>query len=87
MNWIKTTEELPPVGCYVLGYVYKKTVDNEIKGNKERCYSIVRRIADTRPMATKSWWNWKSTRDILYCESEITYWTHLPNSPKAEGAE
>lgn len=67
-KWHKTTDKLPPVGCYVLGYV-------EPNNNDARYYAIVKRKDcgfDT----------FKTNVGFYYDTEEVTHWTHLPNAPK-----
>ena len=72
--WHKTTDKLPPVGCYVLGYVNRT----------QPYFAIVRARTNAKPTDAKRWWNFESTQGSIYTDDEITYWTHLPNAPTQE---
>ena len=79
MTWIKTSEQLPPKDCYVLGYV-KKTIEvDEIPCvcENERAFAVVK-LADVD--ADEPFFG--TCYD--YAADEVLYWTHLPTPPKED---
>lgn len=72
-KWNKTSEKLPPVGCYVLGYA--QPADADI-----RYFAIVKRVDCGYDI-------FRTTIGFFYDTDEITYWTHLPNAPTQEETE
>lgn len=74
MNWIKTTDQLPPVGCYVLGYL----------GNRKEPKMLICKFDDCFFVGID---NREEEIFPVYDTEEITHWTHLPNAPTQEETE
>lgn len=74
-KWHKTTDQLPPVGCYVLGYV-------ECASMGDRYFALVKRVESDlyRFISTQG-------NKYDYGIEEVTHWTHLPNAPTQEETE
>ena len=76
-NWIKTSEQLPPKDCYVLGYVTKSIelgVDVWEDIFDERYFAILK-LTDAEEYPFHA-----ITFD---CDIEdVLFWTHLPEPPK-----
>lgn len=74
MNWIKTTDQLPPVGCYVLGYL----------GGRKEPKMLICKFDDCMFVGVS---NCEEEFFPIYYAEEVTHWTHLPNAPTQEGTE
>lgn len=74
MNWIKTTDQLPPVGCYVLGYL----------GNRNEPKMLICKLDDGLFFGVD---HREEEFFPAYGEDEVTHWTHMPNAPTQEGTE
>lgn len=77
MTWIKTSEQLPPKDCYVLGYVIKSIEFGfDIWENipNERYFAILKLTdAGKYPFHAIS----------FDCEIEdVLFWAHFPTPPK-----
>lgn len=66
-NWHKTTDQLPPVGCYVLGYW----------GARQEP-----RIVICKNDEKQDGYRWQGLDHSRYHDDEITHWTHFPNAPE-----
>ena len=80
-NWHKTTEELPPVGCYVLGYL----------GNRDEPRMLICKLDKDFPNESVQYFFGIQTLQDEYSKhywiDEITHWMHLPNAPAQEETE
>jgi len=71
-KWNKTSEKLPPVGCYVLGYV-------ELASMPLQYFALVKRVeSDTHRFVSTQGFKYD------YGIEEVTHWMHLPNAPAQE---